>query len=997
MLRMWGAILVLGAAAGINLPVVCGQVVIRTAVEPAGSYTLVSSDNKLDSQNPNTVYRTGEMGLRHANSSRIVMPVMRFNISSVKGLNLTQATLSFTITWVSRSFTRTFDVWGIRDGVGDCWNSSQLSWNTAKTPLAEGGLGWFTGWTGDGGTGGTYTNYDINPNALQYLGTFTISVSDGIQMTTVTSNPADLNLEPFLTADSNGLITLMLTHPQDSGFWCSIASADTAIDFSPALTFPNTHLPRSVEPFPANGDTITGQYLSQLRWKSWGIDRYEVWFGSSADVNQTNYQSLLTKIAVIDNPGEQVAVSIPERMLPLAVSQTYTWVVDGYVYSGAESGQASQSYELYASTLWRFSVSPKGRQMENLGRGIVAVRASSNQAFISWRLLGTDPDGIGFNLYRKIGSGNPVRVNNQLLTGGTNYLDTGIAFTQPISYFVRPVWNGQEQAPSASFTMPAGIPERPFFLVPIRRTENYSIKFIRVGDLDGDGEYDFVFTKMPLLEQDPILLEAYLRDGTFLWQLDCGPNSINRYNIEPGSSTLDIGHGDNITVYDMKGDGKAEVIVRTANGVKFGDGTVLSHPNNSQQFISILDGMTGQEIARANVPTDIIQHGPMNGHMGIAYLDGIRPSVVWSAKNRRDDGAFEMMVAAWTLNGSSLDMNWKWLRGNGGGPDGHQIRIADVDGDGRDEIIPFGFCLNYDGTLRWTHDDNGIVHGDRFYIGKMDPSRGGLQGYCIQQSNPNGMLWAYYDARDGKVLQAQYDTPRDMGRGSVGDMDPRYPGYEFHTFVESLYNVSGAPASTAMPSSYPNLRHWWDGDLLSENLDGRKFTKWDYVNQWEIRLYTAPWEYGNVVGPNCAGFYGDILGDWREEVVYESFDQNYLAIYTTPIPTSYRIYTLPHNPKYRADMTVRGYPQGHMLDYYLGSGMLTPPRPKIELAGVRWNSADLSENGRIDWEDFAVLSAQWLRNAANLPADIAPAGGDDNVDMQDLKTLAENWMMTKIE
>ena len=227
------------------------------------------------------------------------------------------------------------------------------------------------------------------------------------------------------------------------------------------------------------------------------------------------------------------------------------------------------------------------RKMENLGRGVVAIRATTNQAFVSWRLLGTEPNNLGFNLYRQTG-GTTVKLNSTPLTGGTNWQDNNANLSLANTYFVRAVINGVEQPASASFVLQANASVDPYFSIPLQNLPGYSVKFIWVGDLDGDGEYDFVFDRQPADAANTIVVEAYKRDGTFLWRVDCGPNSVNKYNIEPGSSAIDIGHGDGITVYDINNDGRAEVLLKTSNGVRFPNGTVLSNSNNNRQFISVL-------------------------------------------------------------------------------------------------------------------------------------------------------------------------------------------------------------------------------------------------------------------------------------------------------------------------------------------------------------------------------------------------------------------------
>ncbi|KAL9942164.1 hypothetical protein D7B24_006486 [Verticillium nonalfalfae] len=231
-----------------------------------------------------------------------------------------------------------------------------------------------------------------------------------------------------------------------------------------------------------------------------------------------------------------------------------------------------------------------------------------------------------------------------------------------------------------------------------------------------------------------------------------GPNSESQDNISPGSSANNLGHWDSVTVYDFDSDGRAEVAVRIANGVTFGDGQRFTHANDDEQFIAILDGRTGALRARAQIPTDYISDGPLAARFGVGYLDGRQPSLVAYMKNRKEDGDFNLLMSAWSFSGTALKIQWKWRREGQDAPDGHNTRIIDVDGDGQDEVHEIGFTLNGDGQLRYSLGPQGIVHGDRFHIAKMDPQRTGLQGYGIQQNNPNGLLEYYYDATQGKII-----------------------------------------------------------------------------------------------------------------------------------------------------------------------------------------------------------------------------------------------------
>ena len=567
------------------------------------------------------------------------------------------------------------------------------------------------------------------------------------------------------------------------------------------------------------------------------------------------------------------------------------------------------------------------RQMENLSRGVVAVRSGSN-VFISWRLLALDPSGIGFNIYRSAGGGTAVKLNSSVLTGGTNFTDTTADLTKSNSYYVKPVISGAEQAASASFTLTANHADEPVVTVPLR--SGSAIKNVWVGDFDGDHEYDFLVDRT---ETTPQRLEAYKRDGTFLWSVNLGPNSSNQNNISPGSSTISVGMWDGVTVYDLNGDGKAEVVLKIANGVTFGDGTVWNNSSDTKQWLAVLDGMTGALKNYSPLPDDYSSVGPLATQLGIGYLNGTTPSIVVFAKNRNSDGSFNCVVSAYRWSGSNLTRDWKWLRGSQNAPDGHQMRIADLDGDGKDEIAEIGFVLNGDGTLRYSLAGSNVVHGDRFYIGKLDPNRSGLQGYGIQQDNPFGMLEYYYDATTGSMLWQHTTTPPagDVGRGDVGDIDPRYSGYETWSF-SGIYNGPTNNQITTTAAPYPAFRLWWDGDLLSESFNDGKIEKWNYSSSSVSRLVTT-WNYHTATRSERGApmFYGDIFGDWREEVILTSSDFSKLVIFTTPLPTNTRLYTLAQNPLYRNSMTIKGYKQSHLTDYYLGNGMSTPPKPNIYL------------------------------------------------------------------
>ncbi|WP_243795226.1 hypothetical protein [Saccharopolyspora gloriosae] len=577
------------------------------------------------------------------------------------------------------------------------------------------------------------------------------------------------------------------------------------------------------------------------------------------------------------------------------------------------------------------SAAAEARPMERLGRGVVAVRGNDTDVLVSWRLLGADPEGIGFNVYRSTDGGEYTLLNDEPLTGGTNHTDDGADLTKDNSYLVRPVVDGEEQEGSEAFTLTADHATEPVVRIPLR--DGGDVKFTWVGDLDGDGEFDYVLDRQTERQS----LEAYRNDGTFLWSVDMGPNSENQDNIEGGSAAINVGNWDGVTVRDLDGDGRAEVAVRVANGVVFGDGEEFTAEDDVHQSMAILDGETGAARATAEVPTDFIDDGPMGARLGVGYLDGETPSLVAFMKNRQDDGPFNCMIAAWRFDGQELTREWKWLRDEGSAEaDGHNTRIVDVDGDGKDEIAEIGFVLNGDGTLRYSLGDDGIVHGDRFHIADIDPKRPGLEGYGVQQDNPSGLREYYYDAADGTMLwKHEEDGTADVGRGMAADIDPNVPGMEVWSF-SGIYDARNDELVEPDPelAPWPQLGLWWDGDLTAELLNDGKFEKWDPANPTESgdlpRLLNIS-DHGavNAAQGKQPTLVGDILGDWREEAVYTNAEQNELIVFTTDQPSDTRLYTLAHNPAYRNAMTLKGYLQSNHVDYFLGDGMEEPPKPNI--------------------------------------------------------------------
>ncbi|MGW0945329.1 rhamnogalacturonan lyase family protein [Streptomyces sp. NPDC002623] len=585
------------------------------------------------------------------------------------------------------------------------------------------------------------------------------------------------------------------------------------------------------------------------------------------------------------------------------------------------------------------------RIVEDLDRGLVAV-PSGQGTFLSWRLLGTEyaryGDAIAFDVYK-----NGRRLNRQPIRKSTTYQDdtpgTG-------TYTVRAVVDGRSQKASPpALDLADGYAE-----IPLAAADGYTVQHAWPGDLDGDGRYELVVSRLSGTRDRSDLLEAYKLTGERLWRVDLGPGSYTQVGgngaNDPAPAAISgstaIGgyrNDDNVTVYDLDGDGRAEVLAHTAAGTVFADGARVTAASPANQFVSVIDGATGAERTRQPVPEDFVADGPSGGHFGIAYLDGEHPSLITKLVTRvgARRGSFRVLFQTWDFNGTDLTRRWKYVVDpTSGASSFHQIRTVDVDGDGKDEIADGNYVVNSDGTLRYVVDR--AIHGDRFDIADLDPDRPGLEGFAIQQSElgvVSAFPWYYYDADTGERLTTGShpadpvsDADLDTGRGNAADIDPNHRGYEYWTSTADVtrpgagvFNVRDGKVSTTTPSV--NFRIWWDGDKASELLDFTRVEKWDPATETSATLLDPS---GVVSGArNATPFYGDLLGDWREEILAETADHTALRLYTSTEPTATRVYTLAQNPAYRLGWTVRGYLQSTYPDYYLGTETRRVPRPAI--------------------------------------------------------------------
>ena len=616
------------------------------------------------------------------------------------------------------------------------------------------------------------------------------------------------------------------------------------------------------------------------------------------------------------------------------------------------------------------------RQMEPLGRGVVALHSATSQAYVGWRLLATDPTDVGFNVYRSANGGAAVKLNALPLTNTTDYLDTTANFTVSNSWHVRPVTNGVEWPPSGASSLAANSPVRQYLNLPLQPPlTNYSatfppydVKFCWVGDFDGDGEYDYLVDRWPNSGAGAQFLQAYQRDGTLLWEMCLGPLSTNRSNTyEPDAAAISVGDKDNVTVYDLDGDGKSEVVVRTANGVTNYNaaGTILftvTAGNDTNQYLSIVDGLTGAERARALIPNLYFSDGPLNCHAGIIYWDGVHPSILLDGENRVGGGAFQRQSVTWDFRDGQLTQ--RWVRGEVPGEnqsEGHQLRIADANHDGKDDLVQIASVVTDNGTSGVLVYDTELVHGDRYHISDLDPERPGLEMYAIQQNNATLLATSLQDMQSGTLFKKWYSGGvADVGRGLTLDMNPAYRGSELYSTQPGIFDVKGNKVADRKP--WPWEAIWWDTGvtrLLFAARDGDGLRpaiyRWNLVSETNDVLYNVQTEGVHSAFGARPAFFGDILGDWREEFIVVADDYSAVRIYTTKIPATNRIYCLMQNPMYRVQCTYKGYYQASYLDYYLGNDMPAVPIPPVSHAHLVWKGG-----GANVWDESST--ANWLTN-----------------------------------
>lgn len=659
------------------------------------------------------------------------------------------------------------------------------------------------------------------------------------------------------------------------------------------------------------------------------------------------------------------------RLSIITVFSIFLSAVNAFAVNTADY-QAGEDMEAHDKTEKLYESRPYSpRRMEYLGRGLTAVPSDSG-VLVSWRFLGTDSDKLTYNLYRdgeKINDA-PIRLTNFFDENGT----AGSRYT------LKEVCGGNENGTETTAW------DKNYISFELRDYgSDYNIDDASVGDLDGDGEYEYLFKRIPTNMEVSTrtvypLIEAYDSDGAYMWTINIGPNEINAVDI-------------NMLVYDMNGDGKAEIILRSFEGTTDGIGNTIGDTNNegitdysldsnnlavftdrqyivyTPEFMSMYSGQSGEEIARTELlplkeplsewsynfrDTGRLTKRASHYLWGLAYLDGAVPSVVnvrgaWdnvrAAAWHIEDNQF---VKDWVLNTPNKeDLNSIW------GACNHNIGVADIDFDGKDEVFSGPMAIDNDGTAMYAvkaqnADGNWIKlgHGDAFDMAKMSPDYSGYLSWACQETKDLPVNIGLHDGRTGQVLWG-YTKSKDTGRSRAADIDPNYRGFEVWGSTATIpMNISGEQITDTynkIPVKLPdgtdggkgalpmNFKLYWDGDLLSELLDDTVISKWDYNNK-ELDIIMQAEDCSSNGGTKAVPcLCSDIFGDWREEVIWKTADERSIRIYSTAFPTEYKIQTLMHDNVYRASVAMQNnhYNQPANVSYYLGAETTDIPYAEI--------------------------------------------------------------------
>ena len=599
------------------------------------------------------------------------------------------------------------------------------------------------------------------------------------------------------------------------------------------------------------------------------------------------------------------------------------------------------------------------RFTDKLDRGLVAVKTTKG-VYCSWRIQADEYYDVKYNLYR-----DGTKVNAEPLDV-SNFTDT--SGSESSQYTVKAVLNGVEQQASKAATVFKSNYKEIKIKHDASLKATYEPNDACCADVDGDGEVEILmkFNNKEEAEQlypkngptiDGVATKEYSmlaclkQDGTVLWWVNCGPNMGDFQNNEQ-----------NIVGYDWDMDGKAEVVMRLEEGstVHMADGTTYTigangkngsswtnyrEPKGSgsvewfthygKEFLWYCEGATGKPYQCIEFPLKRLEDGETDlkaawgdgyGHrsskyfFGAPYLDGKHPSIFLGRGiyTRHKFIAYDV-----DPKNHDLKVRWKWTNNQPGSPwygqGYHNYIVADVDWDGRDEIVWGSMVIDDNGKGLST---TGLGHGDAQHIGDFNPYIHGQEMFACNEDNPSNN---YRDATTSKIYYRKTDT-NDDGRCLAGNFYNDFPGAVGHSAHDTpISTVTNEHVNTNTNGLSMNFRIYWDGDLLEECFNNTEVTK---PGVGTIATFLGAYSNNSTKATPC--YQGDIFGDWREEVIERTADNN-IRIYTTNEPTKWRNYSLWYDHQYRNGMVWQpcGYNQPPHASYFLGEleGITIAPPP----------------------------------------------------------------------
>ena len=642
------------------------------------------------------------------------------------------------------------------------------------------------------------------------------------------------------------------------------------------------------------------------------------------------------------------------------------------------------------------------RQTDHLDRGLIAMKVSGG-VYLSWRINAEEYYDVTYHVFR-----DGVQLTTAPLDV-SNYTDKG--GTTSSTYTIVPVVRGQQQEPCKS--------------VGVWGSSYKEIKLTHEGikstlvpndaccaDVDGDGELEIImkFDNQSEIEQsfpkngpkiggvdtkEYSIFECFKMDGTRLWWINCGPNMGDFQNNEQ-----------NIAAYDWDGDGKAEIILRAADGteIHMADGTTHTVGNKSVnvraatgggtnwfvttdgEYLLYLNGETGSVYQQLAYPLKRLENGETDlerawgdgyGHrcskhfFGAPYFDGKKPSIFLARGiyTRHKMIAYDVDPAT-----HKLKVRWQWFNNSNGpwkGQGYHNYCVADVDWDGRDEIVFGSMVIDDNGKGLST---TGLGHGDAEQVGDLNPYIHGHEIYACLEDNPGNN---YRDATTSKIYH-RYIAGRDDGRCMAGNFTNAFPGGLGCSAREGAISLITNEAVSGLDATgvNTNFRIYWDGDLCEEtfnyingkNTEGciAKYGSWSSI-------YTCSGSLTNNDTKGTPCYQGDLFGDWREEIIMRTANNN-IRIYSTPTATKFRIPSLWADHQYRNAMVwqMNGYNQPPRPSYYLG-----------EIEGITIAPPPLTTTGRVSVSDGSsigtslngqhVLISETKNSSVTIEAGAAPA------------------------